>query len=100
MKISCCRSDTEGDTSNSRKFLKKLLRRNAVLGGLEDLCRCLSLGSNAVALVLEGAVVHKDQAVPRKSEGLPDRTAAAVQPLKEEKARLFAVVEGCCRARC
>ena len=54
----------------------------------------MSLGSNAVALVLEGAVVHKDQAVPRKSEGLPDRTAAAVQPLKEEKARLFAVVEG------
>ena len=37
----------------------------------------------------------QDQAVPRKSEGLPDRTAAAVQPLKEEKARLFAVVEGC-----
>ena len=79
--------------------LKKLLRRNAVLGVLEDLGRWLSLGSNAVALVLEGAVVHKDQAVPRKSEGLPDRTAAAVQPLKEEKARLFAVVEGCCRAR-
>ena len=39
--------------------LKKLLRRNAVLGVLEDLCRCLSLGSNAVALVLEGDGVHK-----------------------------------------
>ena len=28
-----------------------------------------------------------------QGEGLPDRTAAAVQPLEEEKARLFAVVE-------
>ena len=51
-------------------------------------------------MVVLGLECSKDQAVPRKSEGLPDRTAAAVQPLKEEKARLFAVVEGCCRARC
>jgi len=40
-------------------FLKKLLRRNAVLGVLEDLGRSLSLGSNASALVLEGDGVHK-----------------------------------------